>query len=362
MFVTYRFSRGILAAMARGGLAALFAVSLAAAMVSAMLPARAAVFSDDPETIHDPRHPQSQTGADRMFAPIGLIWTNAPVPHELNGISTLLPDMATAFLVSPCYVLTNYHVVFGNRKSEPEADQDYSATFWVGGKKSRAVPVKHGRFYEIYWQDWVLLQLESDAEHRCIGEDPNIGWVRLVPLPSDVAPDKTLSIAGYPSDKAGPSLWRQDKCHLFEEQAGRQYRGLWTTDCATRPRASGSPIFSVQDGVLMVAALMQGHLGDVNGSEILPQWDPKRANLAVDMGKILSSDADILKLIAQDIDRYHQSDSGQAIPADTNQIMESNHLQAAQPGDVSDVAPAAPSDNIQAVQPPPSHDALKPGP
>ncbi len=293
-----------------------------------------------------------------MFAPIGLISTNQPVPHQ-NGTTTKSNlDMATAFLVSPCYVLTDYHVVFGNGKSEPQADQDYSMTFRAGGKKSRAVPVKYGRFYEIYWQDWVLLQLESDAEHPCLGEDPNIGWVRLAPLPSDAAPDKALSTAGYPSDKSGRSLWRQDTCHLFEKDDGRQYSGLWTTDCPTRPRASGSPIFFVQGGVLMVVALMEGHLGTVNGNEILPRWDPNRANLAVDMGEILSCDANILKLIAQDIDRFTQAAPERAAASDTNQMTQPG----AQPSDVSGVAPAAPADHIEAVQPQPSHDASQSGP
>jgi V8-like Glu-specific endopeptidase len=269
-------------------------------------------------------------------------------------MSTLRLDMATAFLVSPCYVLTNYHVVFGNRKSGPEAGRDYSATFWAGGKKSRAIPVKHGQFHEVYWQDWALLQLEPDGEQRCIGEDPNIGWARLAPLPSEVAPNKVLSTAGYPSDKPGPSLWRQDACHLFEEQDGRQYSGLWTTNCATRPRASGSPIFFVQDGGLMVTALMQGHLGYVDGNEILPKWDPKRANLAVDIGKIISSDGDILKLIAEDIDRYRQIGAAQTVSTDANQIEMPGNSPEAQSGDVSGVAPASPSDHIQVMQPEPS--------
>src|SRR5271167_1022846 len=41
-----------------------------------------AVFSDVPNSTHDPRHPQSQTGPDKMFAPIGLIWTNHRQPDQ----------------------------------------------------------------------------------------------------------------------------------------------------------------------------------------------------------------------------------------------------------------------------------------
>jgi hypothetical protein len=51
---------------------------------------------------------------------------------------------------------------------------------------------------------------------------------------------------------------------------------------------------------------MSGHLGTVVENEILPKWDPNRANLALDIGKIISSDPDLLKLIETDTDRFHQ--------------------------------------------------------
>jgi V8-like Glu-specific endopeptidase len=218
--------------------------------------------------------------------------------------------MGTAFLVSPCFVLTAYHVVFGYRtgfrKGKVEAEQDVSATFSVGGKTSRAVPVKYGRFSMFSGQDWALLRLEPDAGRRCLGEDPNIGWVRLAPLAPATATNKSLSVAGYPADKNRASLWRQDTCHVYERYHDIDNDGLWTTDCATRPRSSGSPIFFVKDGVLNVVAVMSGHLGNVADNKILPKWNPKRANFALDIGKIIASDPDFLKLIETDIDRSHR--------------------------------------------------------
>ena len=271
---------------------------------------RVAVFSDAPDSIHDPRHPQSQTGADKMFAPIGLVWTNHPQPDQGTAPRSDL-HMGTAFLVSPCYALTAYHVVFGYRfglrkGTQEEAEQDVSATFSVGSKKSRAVPAKYGQFSRFPGRDWALLRLEPDAGRRCLGEDPNIGWVRLAPLAPPIATKKSLSVAGYPADKGLGSLWRQDTCHFFELYHDIDNDGLWTTDCATRPRASGSPVFFVEDGVLNVVAVMSGHLGTVGDDEILPKWDPNRANLALDIGKIISSDQDFSKLIETDIDRFHQ--------------------------------------------------------
>jgi len=74
-------------------------------------------------------------------------------------------------------------------------------------------------------------------------------------------------------------------------------------DPAESLRISG---FFVEDGVLNVVAVMSGHLGTVVDDEILPKWDPNRANLALDIGKIISSDQDFSKLIETDIDRFHQ--------------------------------------------------------
>ena len=270
---------------------------------------QAAVFSDDPNSFHDPRHPQSQTGADKMFAPIGLIWTNHPQPDRGTAPRSDF-HMGTAFLVSPCYILTAYHVVFGYRfgfrKAEEQAERDVSATFRIGGNKSFAVPAKYGQFSRFSGRDWALLLLRPAAGHKCLGEYPNIGWLQLAPLESATATKKSLSVAGYPSDKSLVSLWRQDKCHFFEQYHDIDNDGLWTTDCETRPRGSGSPIFFVQDGVLNVVAIMHGHLGTVGDNEILPKWDPSRANLALDIGKIISSDPDFLTLIKADINRFHQ--------------------------------------------------------
>jgi hypothetical protein len=64
--------------------------------------------------------------------------------------------------------------------------------------------------------------------------------------------------------------------------------------------------FFLEDGVLNVVAVMSGHLGTAADDEILPKWDPNRANLALDIGKIISSDRDFLKLIETDIDRFHR--------------------------------------------------------
>jgi V8-like Glu-specific endopeptidase len=316
---TGRMSRRRAAISRLGALAALLAMALFGAPAGYAWPAdpvpqrllnRVTVFSDDPHSLHDPRHPQDQTGANKMFAPIGLISSNHRVPHQYGPRTNMYSDIATGFLVSPCYVVTAYHVVFGNQFVEPEAGRDFSMTFHVRGLKARAVPVRHGAFNHSDAEDWVVLRLDSDAAHPCLGENPQIGWLRLAVLKPDEATHKSLSTAGYPSDKSASVLWRQDRCHFFERLSGREIEGLWTTDCPTLPRASGAPIFFVQDGVLNVVALMHGHYGD--GSQaILPAWDPNRANLAVGIGEIIASTPDLAKLIDADIDRFHHPNPAQ---------------------------------------------------
>ena len=100
----------------------------------------------------------------------------------------------------------------------------------------------------------------------------------------------------------------------------------------------------------MVVALMQGHLGNPGEGEVLPQWDPKRANLAVDVGKILSSDPDLMTLITRDIDRYYNTDPAETSPANAGQTPPADKRPVAQQGDVSGIAPAAPPDHIQSVE------------
>ena len=264
---------------------------------------RVNIFAPDPQSPVDPRHAQSQTGVDKMFAPIGLIVTNHSLPDDDSPSAASHYRAGTAFLVSPCYILTAYHVIFGRRRTRPDQERDYSATFRVAGTRSRAVPVEYGEVQRFTGRDWVLLRLDSDADHPCAGENPGIGWTRLAPLTTADAMQTTVSIAGYPGDKPANMLWRQDSCRLYEKSGNIETDGMWTTDCATLPRASGSPIFFIRDNVLNVVALMHGHIG-IETADVLPNWDPNRANLALDMGKIVSSDPHLMELIEQDIDRF----------------------------------------------------------
>ena len=82
----------------------------------------------------DKRGPQTRTGIGKVFEPIGGL--SSAQPLNVGGGIMREDVAATAFLVSPCYVVTNYHAVFGYDKVGA-GDNDwngrhYRSWFYVG--------------------------------------------------------------------------------------------------------------------------------------------------------------------------------------------------------------------------------------
>lgn len=171
----------------------------------------------------------------------------------------------TAFLVSPCHVLTAYHVAAGGETVDPTK----ISTFYAGqgaigpdfpelnrfADASRAKPVAWGRFVHAGagttllertqsverngWEDWALLQLET-----CLGgPEYGYGYLKLAPvmtrdLMRRATPLPARSV-GLPGDKSVLSLWEDDDCRFI----GQIYASGWQHDCITIPGNSGGPLF-----------------------------------------------------------------------------------------------------------------------
>lgn len=188
-----------------------------------------------------------------VYGAIGL------VVHE-DGLST---EAGTGFLVSPCHVMTAYHVVAGKEKLKPTD----TATFYVGeGRKgpdypggkayeegTAAHPIAWGDFLDGEsdnmsirvkavqsngWNDWVLLKLD-----KCLG-DPANGWgyLHLKPIATR---DLTRSggtleavAVGLPKDKNEKTLTEDPSCRVI----GQMSESGWQHDCITLPGNSGGPI------------------------------------------------------------------------------------------------------------------------
>jgi V8-like Glu-specific endopeptidase len=255
------------------------------------------VFSVDPDDLRDPRREQPQTGDGKIYAPIGTVVTDVPV--QLQGRDTKpARTRGTAFLVSPCYAMTNYHAVFGElRRPVTEEDQKhYTVAFHLGGTETHAVPVAQGQYDRDRNRDYALLKLDT-----CVGADPGIGWLRIGPLAPN-GDTHEVAVAGYPGDKPGNVLWLQDKCHLF----GIRNSFVRTTDCADSRGSSGSPVAVQENGALRVVGIIRSERNRTEG--VLPKYDDAHANIAVDMFRLLRMDSIVAKLILDDVLKFYRAE------------------------------------------------------
>jgi hypothetical protein len=232
------------------------------------------LFADNPDFVVD----RSET---TPFVIIGLLTSNRTV--EMDGRQQNLGG--TGFLVSPCYVLTVAHVVFG-QGGFPEDGVDYSMTFWIGPGSDRSFAAKIQAFPDLRFGrigaggDWVLLKL---PDSKCIGAHPKIGW--LEPLTRDLVPGERLAAAGFGSD------------HPFGELSlsygtirGRGHDGLLLFDGSFAPGASGGPVLAVEDGVLKVAGLVTESI-DPDGTHVYPHYADTHAGEIQPIDGILNDPA-----------------------------------------------------------------------
>ena len=234
-----------------------------------------------------------------LYGAIGL------VVHS-DGIES---EAGTGFLVSPCHVMTAYHVVAGKRKI---SERD-TATFYVGegdegpdysgGRRyaegSIAHPLVWGNFIDGEtnnitqrvkatqsngWNDWVLLKLD-----RCLG-DPENGWGYLKLDPTATreltrAGETPAAIAvGLPKDKDEQALTEDPSCRII----GQMYESGWQHDCLTLPGNSGGPILERKTegkewprvlGITVSLILLDGMDQEAAESAMLSADDPSYFNL-----------------------------------------------------------------------------------
>lgn len=256
-----------------------FAAILVALGAGAAQPALANVFALEG---HDPRVMQPRSGPDRRYAPIGIVTTNAAVPASEDG-AKMVRTRGTGFLVSPCYVLTNYHAVFGLDFDGPDEGRDYSTTFSVGADPDfafrwtvRGTPVRWGAFNRRKEHDWALVKLDG-----CVGGQPDIGWLDVSPEPATTMQGMTVALAGYPADKSADSLWAQSECRIEGLQPGT---AKVLHGCSVRSGASGAPLIELGRGQPVVVAIQCGELNAK--SDPIGQYDPRYANTAVTIAEV----------------------------------------------------------------------------
>lgn len=248
----------------------------AAAWWSAPSPAN--VFAADGS---DPRRYVARDDpAWRLLQPVGTVAAEFAL-LDRRGYGNVAPGMGTAFLVSPCYAMTSYHVLFGGGTNTLDPMADYTATLRFG-LEQEGPPALLVRGHVRYWgstgtasPDVALIRLD-----RCVGLQ--LGWYDLAAAPDDHSAPVTM-----PSVSRDRSLRRvsvQERCHVRDRLPRR---GWLLHDCATRDGASGAPLIVERVGVPAVIGVNAGEFGAVAG--IRRGYDPPHANWAVAASWILRS-------------------------------------------------------------------------
>jgi len=243
-------------------------------------PALANVFALDGA---DPRVEQGRADFGRLYMPIGSVIAAQPVATGFDSGRTAR-TRGTGFLVSPCYVLTNYHAVFGVDPGAARRGLEHRIDFVVGdGPLQRTVggtPVFWGEFNRRVEHDWALVRLDE-----CVGAEPEFGWMELHAQPAEAMAGLKVTLAAFPSDRPRDRLWLQAGCRVHEVQRGTS---KVLHDCAVVTGASGGPII---DYYLPAPAVVAIQCGELNASrELLAAYDPRYANTAVTVAEIFQTE------------------------------------------------------------------------
>lgn len=207
----------------------------------------ASIFLDNPNFVIDV-HKHGQ------FTLIGELVSSLPITSGgKTGIS-----QGTAFLVSPCYVLTAAHVIFGdNQHSSPESSSPMSFKLIpqdTGGFVTADLVMLKLMLYN-EGSDWALLKL---PDNRCIGIHPKLGWYE--PLDRRLFAGERVLAAGYSSNY-------RDKLSISEGSVRSVFGdGQLTTDAAFSPGSSGGPVFIMEEGKMMLAGMITSEVNGNNSS------------------------------------------------------------------------------------------------
>jgi V8-like Glu-specific endopeptidase len=201
----------------------------------------------------------------------------------------------TAFLISPCYMISNRHLVFGDETDNLVAAEN-SMKIWLGvgpgggfDAFTLATPVAWGRRTLTQTNDWAIARLKT-----CVGG--RFGWMEIQPETPFQLVGAWVATAGYPGDKPRDELWSHSRCRIrFPDRRV----GLLTHDCATVAGMSGAPIYRrLADGTLRAVAM---NVGDKNDSRrVMTIYGRNFANTAVDMAGVFA-DPQLRQMILDDI-------------------------------------------------------------
>jgi len=206
------------------------------ALALALLACANALFAQAPN-IADPRVIINRLLPDyRQFNAVGIVYPIA----KTDGVVVMSKYRGTGVLISPCHLLTNYHVAFEATRKE--------VMFAVGQPANDIAAFAYrgvGRILDAgaFWadadtvDDWALVKLIDPQSGRSNNLGERVGFLPFVAAPPDAIVNRPLTSAGYPgSMNAG--LVGHLGCRLARVDADRR----WRMACSMTEGQSGGPV------------------------------------------------------------------------------------------------------------------------
>ncbi|MGZ3806025.1 MAG: trypsin-like serine peptidase, partial [Pseudobdellovibrionaceae bacterium] len=229
---------------------------------------------------------------------------------DLNGIGVVtLPHQkgwGSGFLVSPCLVLTNLHVLYETKNSKtPRSDAEFSVGQTGSAKNPFSYPLIPGKVVakgdykgeehgESSNSDWAVIKLSKSVGN-------SVGYIKLYQMSLEAMGNRPVITAGFPADKSEEGkdvsqLYGDNKCKIL----GFSVFSYIFHTCQTTPGQSGSPLLtqSPKDGKFYAIGMVDGVAPGSTG--MARSVDPDKANIAVafDSGKEFGVVSDGDKIVA----------------------------------------------------------------
>lgn len=201
----------------------------------------------------------------RQFNAVGVVYPIA----QTDGIQVMSKYRGTGAMISPCHVLTNYHVAFEASRKE--------VLFEVGQRPGKAAGFAYkavGRIIDAgaFWaerdtvDDWALVKLIDPKTNRSSKLGDEVGYFDFVAAPPAAIMEKQLISAGYPGQS--PDLIAHVGCRLARVDQDRR----WRMACSMTEGQSGGPVTlqTADRGDILVAinsAKPEGRSGLVTAEE-----------------------------------------------------------------------------------------------
>lgn len=201
----------------------------------------------------------------------------------------------TAFLVSPCHILTAAHSVL--RDELVRSNLRHTFYFGKGLKSGTAARVAdYGKGFEAdkLGLDWALLEL-----NECVGADKNradiggrgLGWMELPDEPNYKTSIRASVSGVYDDLQHSPyrnQLYIDASCELKRFDFSLW---VWRHNCASLDGGSGGPLFVINNGVPLVYGINTGDFNPKDAKIFEKKYDEKYGNVAVNIFSFVYRDS-----------------------------------------------------------------------